>query len=156
MLFISLLFSTFERSFYKFCHLMKSVCIIQFVFHIIEAYSLWKLLHNLLCVSAPCQMADNMPRVYHYHNRFSNWKETVNPPEETAYWASGWLILRRLGTYCTWRFFFSSFPLAFLCVFLFVSESEDSLLLLLSVDERLLDLFLDFKVLDFFLQFKII
>ena len=95
VLFVSLLFSTFERLCYQFCQLLKFVCIIQFVFHITDTYS-----HCFVIFSAPCQMTNGMPwnRFIIIVNIFSDWKETVKPPEEVACWASDWLILRRLHT----------------------------------------------------------
>ena len=94
MLFICYFFGTFRRHFYQICHWLKFASIIQFVFHVIDAFSHWK---SSLFFPHPVRWQMACLEFHHYRSMlFSGWKEMVRLPEKAALWAGGQLILWRL------------------------------------------------------------
>ncbi len=87
-----------EGIFINFCQLLKFVCMIQFNLRITDAFSYWKLSHNLFFFPHSVRWQIACYEFDHYRDIFSDWKEMVKPPEEAACWAGSRLILRRLHT----------------------------------------------------------
>ena len=121
MLFLSLLLGTFRRHFYKFCQLLKFVCMISFNLRIIDAFSYRKLSHNLF-FSTLCQMANSMTSVsslswYIFWLKgdgqtsrgvsLLSWQPADF--EKAAYYTAGFTLVAHVQTFKCWWIFFGFF-----------------------------------------------